>query len=193
MTATAVRLPRPGLLFLMLLCAWLPAAAAETPLHPEQCQFGFELRTRWGQKLQGLFPRYEGESRRLPDGRNQVRLKMYTQDVEILGHPRYSEWARGEQFFDAERHPAIEFVSHPFDGSLLGRGGALAGELSVRGIRRPAVLHVAPPTCERHGYDCDVVVTGEIRRGDFGMDGWKMALHDQVVLTLFARLDGPGN
>ncbi len=193
MTASAVRLPPAGLYLLMLLCAWLPAQAAEAPLDPDQCQFGFELRTRWGQKLQGLFPRYEGESRKLPDGRNQVRLKMYTRDVDVVGNPRYSEWARGEQFFDAARHPAIEFISKPFNGTLLGQGGALVGELTVRGITRPATLQVAPATCERHGYDCDIVVTGEISRSDFGMDGWKMALHDQVVLTLFARLKDPGN
>lgn len=193
MTVTAGRIARPAAFCLAMLCAGWPAVAREAQLDPEKCTFGFELRTRWGQTLQGNFPRYEGENLMLPDGRQQVRLKMYTGDVDIAGHPRYAEWARGDQFFDADRHPAIEFISHPYDDSLLGHGGALAGNLQVRGIRRPAVLQIAPATCKRHGHDCDIVVTGEISRSDFGMDGWKMALHDRVLLVLFARLSEPEN
>ena len=60
--------------------------------------------------------------------------------VEIVGHPRYTEWTRSAEFFDAERYPVVAFVSRPYTRSCSGGGGALAGELSIRGITRPKSL-----------------------------------------------------
>ena len=86
-------------------------AQGRNDFDPDNTRLGFELRTRWGQVLDGVFRRYEGSVEHLPDGRQQVRLRMYTRDVEIVGHPRYSEWARSEQFFDADRYPVVTFTS----------------------------------------------------------------------------------
>ncbi|MFT3761338.1 MAG: YceI family protein [Pseudoxanthomonas sp.] len=175
---------------LLALAAAGAAQAGPKPLQfdPAHSRFGFELGTRWGQKLQGRFDRYEGEVVELPDGRHQVRLRLYTGGVEIEDHPRYSEWARGPRFFDADRYPAIDFVSEPYDPAMLRQGGEIAGSLSIRGIRRPKSLDVAPAECARPGLDCDVVATGTISRADYGMDDWKFAVGDRVVFVLNARL-----
>ncbi len=173
-------------LLLLLLPPTLPAAA--DPLDPALSRFGFELRTRWGMKLEGAFPRYEGEVKRLPDGRQQVQLRLLTRHVEIEDHPRYTEWTRGTQFFDAERYPAVTFVSKPYEPALLKDGGPLAGSLSIRGITRPETLTVTPSTCSRPALDCDVVATGAVRRSDYDMDDWMMAVSDRVVFVLRARV-----
>lgn len=173
---------------LALLCLWplLPATAGT--FDPAHSRFGFELRTRWGMKLEGQFPRYEGEVKQLASGQHQVVLRMYTQSVEIIDHPRYTEWTRSAKFFEAERYPVVVFVSRPYDPELLRSGGPLAGELSIRGINRPKTLSVAASTCARPAYDCDVVATGAVRRSDYDMDDWMMAVSDRVVFVLRARL-----
>jgi polyisoprenoid-binding protein YceI len=71
---------------------------------------------------------------------------------------------------------------------LLKYGGDLAGDLSIRGITRPKTLTVAPSTCARPGRECDVVATGAVRRSDYDMDDWMMAVSDRVVFVLRARL-----
>ena len=140
------------------------------------------------QVLDGVFRHYEGSVEHLPDGRQQVRLRMYTRDVEIVGHPRYSEWARSEQFFDADRYPVVTFTSRPYDPLLLYDGGKLEGELSIKGISRPRSLEVAPATCPRPAVGCDVVATGAVRRSDYDMDDWMLAVSDRVVFVLRARI-----
>ena len=170
-----------GLCGLIMLCmgpAWAQQTNAFDQAHS---RFGFELRTRWGLKLDGVFPRFEGELRQLSDDRQQVQLSMFTRDVEIEGYPRYTEWTRGEQFFDAKRYPVVSFVSRPYDKALLVSGGPLAGDLTIRGITRPKTLDLAPSTCGRPALDCDVVATGAVRRSDYDMDAWQMAVSDRVV------------
>lgn len=180
---------RGCLCVLALLWAW-PLAATESgkAFDPAASRFGFELRTRWGRKLEGIFPRFEGQVTHLADGRQQVQLRMFTQDVEIDGNRRYTEWTRGEQFFEADRYPVVSFVSEPYDPALLMSGGPLAGELSIRGITRPKTLSVEPSACERPALDCDVVASGAVRRSDYDMDRWMLAVSDRVVFVLRARL-----
>ena len=173
---------------LLLLCLWPAFATPAETFDPATSRFGFELRTRWGMKLEGVFPHYEGEVKHLADGRHQVVLRMFTQSVEIIDHPRYTEWTRSSRFFEAERYPVVAFVSRPYDPEMLRKGGALAGDLSIRGITRPKTLTVAPSTCARPALDCDVVATGAVRRTDYDMDNWMMAIGDRVVFVLRARL-----
>lgn len=173
---------------LVALCACPVLVASADSFDPSRSRFGFEMRTRWGYLLEGVFPRYEGEVKTLPDGRHQVHLRMFTQHVEIVGHPRYTEWTRSSKFFDAERYPVVVFTSKPYEEALLRSGGPLAGDLSIRGITRPRTLEVAPSTCERPAVDCDVVASGAVRRSDYDMDDWQMALSDRVVFVLRARL-----
>lgn len=164
------------------------AGNGELEFDPQHSRFGFELHTRWGQQLDGRFPRYDGRVVALPDGRHQVRLRFFTADVEIEEHPRYTDWTRGPRFFDAKKYPTVSFVSEPYEPGLLARGGKLAGALSIRGIQRPKSLDVEAATCARPGLDCDVVATGAVSRADYDMDDWKLAVNDRVVFVLRARL-----
>ncbi|WP_246191952.1 YceI family protein [Pseudoxanthomonas sangjuensis] len=172
----------------MLACGAARAGAGNLEFDPAHSRFGFELRTRWGQKLEGRFPHYDGHVVELPDGRHQVRLRFFTADVEIAGHPRYTEWTRGPRFFDAEKYPTVSFVSEPYDPALLAQGGKLAGKLAIRGIQRPKSLDVEAAACARPALDCDVVATGAVSRADYDMDNWQLAVNDRVVFVLRARL-----
>lgn len=166
----------------------LSSPSAAQQFDPDHTRFGFEVRTRWGQRVSGEFPRYEGEVVRLADGRQQVRIRLAADAVEVAGSPGYTALARGEGFFDAARYPLVEFVSEPITGARLHDGGALRGHCSIHGVVRTETFALRPSTCARPGIDCDVVAHGTIRREDYGLDGWRFALRDQVRFNLRVRL-----
>jgi polyisoprenoid-binding protein YceI len=155
---------------------------------PAHTEFGFTLKTRWGQVLRGRFPEFRGAIEPLADGRRRTRVVLLTRTVEIVGHPNYTGFTRGEGFFDARRHPEVSFVSEPYDDALVRKGGKLMGRLSIRGIERDESFVLAPTTCERAALDCDVVATGVVRRSDYGLDKWSFAVSDQVRFTLRLRV-----
>jgi len=177
------------------LLTWLAVAGTAWAAPPLQfdavhTRLGFEIRTRFGQRIEGEFPRFEGGVTVLPDGRHQVRLQMFTQYVQIPGKPRYSGWVRGEEFFDAQRHPLVAFESEPYAADIAVHGGDVQGLLTIRGISRRETLHVEAAECARPGYDCDLVSRGTVQRGRYGMDSWQLALSDRVTFILRARLAG---
>lgn len=150
--------------------------------------FGFELRTRWGQLVQGRFPVYEGVVLALPDGRRQVRIRLAADAVDVAGSERYTAMARGEAFFDAEHHPDIEFVSDPHDDVLTRKGGPLRGHLRMHGVTRPETFVVAPAACAAAGEDCDAHASGSVDRSDYGIGGMRVVLADRVRFTMQVRL-----
>jgi len=165
----------------------LAAEAGAVAIDPSLSNIGFSLRTRWGQVLEGRFPRYEGEIEHLPDGRQQVRLRLSARDVEIVGNRTYTRLTRGDSFFDADRYPTIEFVSAPYRAELLRDGGPMVGALSIRGVRRDETFRIDRATCAQPARDCDVVAQGSVNRDDYGVDRWSFALARHVVFHLRVR------
>lgn len=184
----------PVLLCLALLTGLPAPAAAQQVLgtfDPDHTRFGFELRTRWGQRVVGTFPEYDGELLVLPDGRHQVRIRLATAGVEVAGSRRYTDMARGEGFFDAQQYPLIEFVSDPHHPELAHDGGKLRGRLSMHGTDRIETFALAPSGCSRPGFGCDVRANGSVSRDTYGLDGWKLVLGDRVRFDMQVRLSEP--
>lgn len=170
------------------------AQAYAARVDPAQSRIGFTLKTRWGQTLEGRFPVYEGEITALDDGRRRVRLSLSARDVEIVGHRNYTRLTRGKGFFDADRYPEVVFVSEPYGDTLTRDGGALAGTLSIRGVRRREVFTVEPSACAQPAQDCDVVASGTVQRSNYGVDRWSFALSESVRFSLRIRTtDGSSN
>lgn len=165
----------------------VPTASSRT-FDPHHTRFGFELRTRWGQRVSGQFPQYEGEVSTLADGRHRVRIVLRTGGVVVSGSDRYTALARGPNFFDAQHYPYIEFVSEPHPDTLVRTGGRMRGRLSMHGVTRMETFMLSQAECERPGRDCDVLATGSISREDYGLDGWQFALADRVRFMLRVRL-----
>jgi len=168
----------------MLACT----AAGAAQIDSTRSQFGFSLQTRLGKAVAGRFPHATGAVTVLADGRQQVRLQLDTRAVEIIGSRRYTDFSRGEKFFDAARYPVVEFVSEPYPETLLRSGGDLAGQLTLRGVNRREVFVVAPATCARPLHACDVIVRGSVRRENYGMDGYDYLLRNRVQFTLNVRV-----
>lgn len=178
----------PTLLGCLLIASLAAFAAMAEKVDTVTSRIGFTLTTRWGQTLEGRFPQYQGEIASADDGRHQVRLRLSARDVEIVDHPAYTRFTRGSGFFDAAHYPQVEFVSDAYPAALLRSGGPLIGTLSIRGIRRREVFEISPAGCAQPARDCDVVATGSIDRGDYGMARWSFALSDQVRFTLRVRV-----
>ncbi len=168
--------------------AAVPAAATLQAFDPRYTRFGFELRTRWGQRVVGVFPQYEGDVTELPDGRHLVRIVLRTGAVMVADSERYTAMARGPGFFDSQRFPFIQFESDPHPQQLIQSGGRLRGRLTIHGVSRVESFVLAPATCDRPGKDCDVVASGSISRADYGLDGWQLALTDRVRFTMRVRV-----
>ncbi len=179
---------------LLLAGVGIGMAAAAAPVgvisvvEPAASKFEFTLQTRWGQTLFGTFPDSEGDVVQLPDGRRQVRLKLSTRTLEILDHPRYGRFARGPRFFDAERFPDVTFLSDPYPLGLLQTGGELRGRLRMHGVERRERFVLAPQGCHDPGRGCAIVAQGAVRRSDYDLDGWNMAMRDEVRFSLRVRL-----
>ena len=172
----------------LLTVALLLLPARATQIDEVASSVGFTLKTRWGKTLVGHFPRYEGDVSRLSDGLHQVRLRLSTADVEIEDSTTFTRLTRGEGFFEAARFPWVEFVSDPYDVSLLRTGGRLGGVLSIRGVQRRQTFTVAASDCDAPGVGCDIVAHGTIDREDYGMGRWGFALSDEVVFSLRMRM-----
>ena len=191
MSAVAARAWSRALLLALALLACAPgAASAQAAIDPGHSWLGFEVYTRFGQRVAGEFPEFQGQVETLADGRQRVRLQVATSQARIPERPRYTSWMRGASFFDTGRHPLMEFVSEPYPVELLRHGGTLRGQLTLRGVTRPQRLEVQPATCERPGIDCQIRVSGSIDRSDFDMRQWQLALADRVWLLARLQLDG---
>ena len=151
-------------------------------------RFGVELMTRWGQRVKGDFPRYDGKIVALDDNRRQVRVRLLTGAMRIGESERYTQMARGDNFFDAARYPFVEFVSDPIDIRRVETGGPLRGRLTIRDVTRIETFHLLPTTCTRPARDCDVVAHGRIDRHDYDLDAWRLALDKDVRFSMRVRL-----
>jgi polyisoprenoid-binding protein YceI len=180
----------------LCLLALSPMAWASTPppvgIDTQRSVIGFEIRTRYGQRLSGRFPVFNGQLLTLPDGQHQVVLDIDARHAQMEGPSRYTRWLLGEDFFDVARHPQIVFRSRPHPAGLPQHGGAVGGELTLRGHTGPIQMHVDSAECGAPGYDCPVSGRGTVSRTAYGMDGWQLVVGDRVTFLLQIRLDGPG-
>ncbi len=176
----------------LVLLAGAPTARAQQSVgrfDEAHTRFGVELLTRWGQRVHGDFPRYEGRIVALDDQRRQVRVRLLTSAVRIGDSERYTQMARGSSFFDAENHPFVEFVSDPIDIRTVETGGPLRGRLTIRDVTRIETFHILPASCARPARDCDVVAHGQVDRYAYGLDAWRLALDKDVRFSMRVRLD----
>lgn len=143
----------------------------------------FEVRPRMLRTLQGEFLRFGGAIERDVDDRRRVQVVLDAASAQFPGHPHYTEWALGENFFDAGRQRWITFRSAPFADELLHSGGDLHGTLEIRGQTRRVGFRLLAADCPWPGHGCPVRVRGQVSRGEFGMTGWRIAIRDRVEFS----------
>lgn len=126
-------------------------------LDPRRSSVEFRARSLWGLvNVKGRFDRYHGHLDLSADP--AVELTIDAASVQT-GHRKRDEHLRSSDFFDAQAHPQVRFVSHSVDqqdgtlkvrGQLLARGGSIPLELDARVRRTDGDLEIEAATSARH-------------------------------------------
>lgn len=179
----------PSAWLALSLAGALSAAEAprETRFDSQHARVEFEIAALWLLRRHGHFEDIEGRLQVDPqtgEARIQVRIRV---DSVHMKDPDHVRLLLSPEFFDAARHPWIEFESLPF--ALAGaRESALPGYLSVRGVRRKVRFAIDRGDCTAEATPCEVSVRGSLRRSRYGMTEYRRTLSDRVHLRIVARL-----
>ena len=137
------------------------------------------------------FPVMRGSIRITPD-----RLDAIDLDVELdaramsAGSKTDTDYLRGKAFFDVANYPVVRFSGQrmAMTGPTTAR---VEGQITARGITRPAVLAVTfrDPPAKTTGRDpIQLTATIAINRRDFGMTAYSLLVGKKVAITIQARL-----
>lgn len=136
------------------------------------------------------FPRMQGAVTIVPGAPERAVIDV-TFDATALEAPDSVTLARlrGEKFFWVEKYPTIRFFGRSLKLESATRG-TVAGELTARGVTRPASLAVtfdADPVAQA-GRPVSFTGTTTIDRRAFGMKSYPLIVGNQVDITLKARM-----
>lgn len=185
---------------------WLPAAlllaiaadaAAELPtprsyrIDAANARVEFDIAALWILRRRGYFEEIDGSLEIAADGQDAgIAVRIAVDSVRMKDRDHVA-LLLSPAFFDAERHPWIEFRSDRFALSGATRL-ALPGTLSVRGISRRVRFDVDLRDCSPGLADaCTVVVDGVLQRSRFGMNEYRRTLADKVLLQIVVTLAAP--
>ena len=136
------------------------------------------------------FPRMEGAVTIVP-GAPEKALIDVTFDATAIEAPDSVTLARlrSDKFFWVEKYPSIRFIGRSLKLSSTTRG-TVSGELTARGVTRPATLAVtfnADPIAQA-GKPVRFTGTTTIDRRQFGMKAYQLLVGNKVDITLRARM-----
>ncbi|PTX56792.1 polyisoprenoid-binding protein YceI [Litoreibacter ponti] len=106
-----------------------------------------------------------------------------------------TEALKAASVLDARRHPTIRFRSTAVRLGGQGRlsdGAKIDGALTIRGVTKPVTLNAA--LFRRAGSDpgdlsrLSFRVKGQVRRSDFGANGYADLVRDEIDLDIIARV-----
>jgi polyisoprenoid-binding protein YceI len=131
-------------------------------IDPRRSSIGFRVRSMWGLvTVSGYFDDYSGEL----DLSAAPAIELTIEAASVnTGNPRRDQHLRSSDFFDAENHPRVRFVS---DRVRL-RGGTLevTGSLSACGNAIPLELEAQ---VRHHDGGLELVSTTTVRHRELGM------------------------
>lgn len=110
------------------------------------------------------------------------------------GLPFATEAMRGASVLDVAHNPEIRFVSTAIRGDV--NAAEVQGRLTLRGVTRPvrfqAQVYRAPGSAAGDHRQMSVLLTGAIRRSDFGATGYDGLVGDPITIRVLARLEAAG-
>lgn len=146
---------------------------------------GFTVRHLVISKVHGRFARWSGslvlDDARPENSRVEARIEAASIDTH---EPQRDAHLRSSDFFDTDKHPAIEFRSSRIEQAG-GQRYQVAGDLTIAGVSRPVRLEVEalgrakdPWGGERAGFSARTTID----RRDFGLI-WNQALEAGGVVV----------
>ncbi|WP_285403238.1 YceI family protein [Luteibacter sp. ME-Dv--P-043b] len=175
-----------------LLLSTMPVSAADLRIDPTRSRAEFSVRLLWVSTVSGSFENIRGELAIDHEARTAiVRADLATESI-TMESARLRRWVLAPEFFDAVHYPQIQFVSEPLPLDLISQGGDVKGQLTMRGITRPATFHLQANRCPPDALaGCVLQLQGMIDRTDFEMRGRRGALSDRVNLGMAIVLSPP--
>lgn len=177
----------------LLLAALLmlrPALGADYRIDNTHSHAEFSVRLLWVRQISGRFEQIHGDITLNPLRDTAVVEATVEVDSVAMTSARLRRWVLDPEFFDVRRYPTIHFVSAPLPVRALDHGGDLPGTLTLRGVTRAVHFRLEPANCTlRAGAPCRIVVRGDIRRSDYGMNSHSTAVADTVRLGLLITLE----
>ena len=183
---------RSGAWLVLLVASWSMALAREQTaalaIDAAQSSARFIVHMRIRPSTEGHLSRVSGELRGSPASDWQVLVKIDGHSLRVDGPQWMDRITRSDSFLAVDKYPEIRFESTPFSDSVLHAGGAMRGQLTLRGVTRAVSFRLLPATCARPGRDCDLQVQGTISRHAFGMNAYRVLLTDNVDFHIRVRL-----
>jgi polyisoprenoid-binding protein YceI len=88
---------------------------------------------------------------------------------------------KGSSFFDVDQYPTMIFYSKNIKWDS-GYSGTITGNLTLLGVTKPLKMHIQKIKTDSDG-DA-FIVTGQIKRTDFGMNALRGIIGNNVFLTI---------
>ncbi|MET8163776.1 YceI family protein [Streptomyces sp. NPDC005329] len=171
----------------------LPLTPGGWELDPHHSSVDFTIRHLGISKVRGRFTEftaglYVGET--LDDVRVTSEIALASVDT---GNADRDAHTRSAELLDVEKRPTMTFRSTRISGD--GEDWTLAGDLTIGDVTHPVTLAVefggvvdSPLDHRKHaGFEA----TGEIRRGDFGLDFFPGLLGEVIKIRLDMQFVGP--
>ncbi|MEM8621688.1 MAG: YceI family protein [Actinomycetota bacterium] len=177
----------------------LPLAAGTWAADPSHTTVGFTVRHLGLSKVRG---RFDGVTAAVTVG-DDLATTSVNAEIDLgsvaTGNPDRDGHLQSTDFFNAEAHPQMTFVSTGISGS--GEEYTLTGELTINGVTKPVELDVEffgtsvfpMDQSTRAGF----TATGTLSRKEFGIEfnvplgGDKVMISDKVNLELDVQLVAP--
>jgi len=156
---------------------------------------GFSVGT-WGLfSSSGQFRRFTARLVLDPDHPERTRISVTVDATSVdMAWQQAATMVRSAEFFDVQRYPQIDFASTSVAEVAPGRF-VLRGRLQLRGVTRPLDLDARLVGEHRDSAArnevADFVVTGTLRRSEFGMKAEDVLISDRVRITINARIRLP--
>jgi len=142
-------------------------------IDPDHAVARFSVRHFMIANVEGIFSKMTGLVEFNPPdlGRLSVEAEIEVKSL-TTGHAERDEHLLSADYFDVERYPKIVFKSANVEPTT-GNRGKVAGDLIIRGIRRPVTLdfeYFGPVKSPFSGKSCiGFSATGNVNRELFGM------------------------
>lgn len=154
-------------------------------IDPAHSEIGFAAKHMMISTVRGRFSEISGyiEFEEGAPEDSKIDVEIDVASVDTRQEPR-DEHLRSADFFDAENHPVMKFVSTKVD-KVKGNEYKVTGDLTIRGTTKPVTLdatfegvHPDPWGGTRAGF----TATGKINRHDFGLN-WNAAIEAGGVVV----------
>lgn len=181
---------RAACMALLLTTGMAQAAPTSYTLQPEASTVGFE--TDFGpDKITGRMPVTQAD---LSLDFQQVSASTIAVTLDVAGaqasFPFAAQAMKGPKVLDSGEYPTITFQSTAVKPD--GDGVAVWGNITIRGVTKPAVLHAViyrqTGTVAGDLSHLTIRLTGSVARSAFGATGWADAVGDEVRLDIIARI-----